>query len=117
VRTNIVYESENKAGVQSDLATAQRALKDAQDNMEKKIRTSYNNVLQLQEMSKTYQRAITQAIADYNSALVSYNSGFATEYQVKQAKLGIINAEKNLDDNKLNIAMLEFQLEHPYLLQ
>jgi outer membrane protein TolC len=117
VRTNIVYESENKAGVQSDLATAQRALKDAQDNMEKKIRTSYNNVLQLQEMSKTYQRAITQAIADYNSALVSYNSGFATEYQVKQAKLGVINAEKNLDDNKLNIAMLEFQLEHPYLLQ
>jgi hypothetical protein len=116
VRTNVVYQSENKKGVQNDLATAQRALKDAQDSMEKSIRKNYNTILQLKEMSKTYNKAITQAVADYNTALVSYESGFATEYQVKQAKLAVINAEKKLDDNELNIAMLEFQLEHPYLL-
>jgi hypothetical protein len=116
VRTNVVYQSENKKGVQNDLATAQRALKDAQDSMEKSIRKNYNTILQLKEMSKTYNKAITQAVADYNTALVSYESGFSTEYQVKQAKLAVINAEKKLDDNELNIAMLEFQLEHPYLL-
>jgi hypothetical protein len=116
VRTNIVYESENRTGVQNDLMTAQRALSDAQDSMEKKIRNAYNNILQLREMKKTYKQDIDQAVADYNKVLVSYQTGFATEYQVKQAKLGVINAEKNYDDNELNRAMMEFQLEHPYLL-
>lgn len=117
VRTNVVYENEIKSGVQNDLMNSQRKLSDAQDSMEKNIRNTYNNILQLEDMSNSYKQDIEQAVADYNTALISFNAGTLTEYQVKQAKLGIINAEKQYDDNKLKLTMLKFELQHPYLLQ
>ena len=55
-------------------------------------------------------------MTDYNSAVVSYNAGLATAFTVKQARLGVLNAEKALEDNKLSYIMLTATFDKPYLL-
>ena len=39
-----------------------------------------------------------------------------TEYQVKQARLAILNAEMEIESNALNYDMMVFSFERPYLL-
>ncbi len=115
-RTNAAYDSESEIGVRNELNTAKRNLADSQDTLENNIRTTYNNIKQLEENNKTLLRAVEQAKADYNSAVTSYKAGMATEYQVKQAKLGILSAEKDVEDNAMNYDLLTFTFDRPYLL-
>ncbi len=115
-RTNAAYDSESEIGVRNELNTAKRDLEDGKDTLETNIRAAYNNIKQLEENNKTLLRAVEQAKSDYNSVVTMYNSGMATEYQVKQAKLGILSAEKDVEDNARNYDMLTFTFERPYLL-
>ena len=84
--------------------------------MEQNIRTAYNNIKQLEENNKSLLRAVEQAKDDYNSVVASYNAGMSTEYEVNQAKLGILSAEKDVEDNAANYDLLTFTFEKPYLL-
>jgi len=116
VRTNVAYSSESTLKVNNDLKSAQRALKDAQDQMEKNIRTTYNNLKQLEENDKSLNLALEQAKIDYNTTVTRYMAGKATIYQVNTARLAILSAEKNLEENKLNYETLSYSFERPYLL-
>lgn len=115
-QTNPVMSTELASSTSNDLKTADRALADGQDQIEENIRTAYNNINQLAQQDKTLRLKLEQAKSDYNSVVVSYQTGMATELQVKQAKLGIISAEKNVDDNMMQYNTLVYMLEKPYLL-
>lgn len=115
-RTNAAYDSESTISVRNELNTAKRNLTDGQDTLEKNIRTAYNNIKQLEENNQKLLTSVEQAKATYNSVVASYKSGMATAYQVKQAKLGILSAEKDVEDNALNYDLLTYTFEHPYLL-
>jgi outer membrane protein TolC len=115
-RTNKSYDSESTISVRNELNSAKRALDDGKDSLEKNIRNAYNNIQQLEENNNMLLRAVEQAKADYNSVVTSYKSGMATEYQVKQAKLGILSAEKNVEDNARSYDLLTFTFDRPYLL-
>lgn len=115
-RTNAAYDSESEIGVRNELNTAKRNLEDGKDNLEKNIRAAYNNIKTLEENNKSLLRSVEQAKTDYNSVVASYKSGMATEYQVKQAKLGILSAEKNVEDNAANYDLLTYTFEKTYLL-
>jgi outer membrane protein TolC len=115
-RTNKSYDSESTLSVRNELNSAKRSLSDGQDSLETNIRSAYNNIRQLEENNKMLLRAVEQAKADYNSVVTSYKSGLATEYQVKQAKLGIISAEKAVEDNEQSYDLLTFTFDRPYLL-
>lgn len=112
--SEVMNESEIKT--RNDYNTATRALKDAQDNMETSIRTAYNNIKQLEENNKALLLAVDKAKEDYNSVVASYKAGKATEYQVNQAKLGILSAKIDVEKNALNYSNLVFSFEKPYLL-
>ena len=116
-RTNIALVNESKKGVRNDYNTAARALEDGRDTLEKNIRSTYHNIQQLALKDKQLKLDVEQAVTDYNSAVSSYNAGMATEFQVKQARLGVLNAEKAVEDNKLNYIMLTATFEKPYLIQ
>ncbi len=116
VRTNPGLATESKKTARSSLATASRALSDGKDNIENNIRSAYHQLQQLALQDKQLKLAVEEAITDYNSAVVSYNAGMATEFTVKQARLGVLNAEKAVEDNKLNYIMLYATFEKPYLL-
>lgn len=116
LKTNASYTDENTTKVQNDLKSAQRTLEDTQDQMEKNIRNTYNSLKQLEENNKTLLLAVEQAKSDYNAIVSSYQAGRATQYQVDQAKLGILNAEKAVEDNAITYENLSFCLMRPYLL-
>lgn len=96
--------------------TEKRKLSDAQDNMKTNIKNAYNNIKQLEEQNKAKKAAVQEAIETYNSVVVSYQAGMATSYQVSQAKMGILNAEKEVEENALNYDLLVFTFERPYML-
>ena len=115
-RTNAAYNSESEISVRNELNTAKRNLEDGKDTLEQNIRTAYNNIRQLEENNRSLLLAVEQAKDDYNSVVASYNAGMATEYQVEQAKLGILSAEKDVEDNAASYDLLVFTFEKPYLL-
>lgn len=116
VRTNSGYQSESHISVYNDLKTAQRALSDAQDKMEKNIRNTYNSIKQLEENNKALLEKVEQAKRDYNTVAISYRAERATIYQVNQAKLAILSAEQAVQQNILDYKTLVFTFEHPYLI-
>ena len=116
MRTNPALINESKKSVRNSLNTAARALDDGKESLEKNIRSTYHNIQQLALKDKQLKLDVEQAVTDYNSAVVSYNAGLATAFTVKQARLGVLNAEKALEDNKLSYIMLTATFDKPYLL-
>ena len=80
------------------------------------IRNTYNSLKQLEETNNSNKIAVRKAIEDYNKAVTNYKAGMITEYQVKQARLAILNAEMEIESNALNYDMMVFSFERPYLL-
>ncbi|MBO5560666.1 MAG: hypothetical protein J6A07_03315 [Firmicutes bacterium] len=116
-RTTDALVTESRKGVQNDLNSAERSLKDGKDTLEKNIRSAYHQLQQLALKDKQLKLDVETAIINYNSAVVSYNAGMATEFTVKQARLGVLNAEKAVEDNKRSYIMLSATFEKPYLIQ
>lgn len=115
-RTSAALTSENDIEVANNVKSAQRSLEDAQDQMEKNIRNTYNTLKQLEENNTKLLLAVDQAKSDYNAVVASYQAGKATKLQVEQAKLGILSAEKAVEDNSISYENLSFCLKRPYLL-
>lgn len=115
-RTSPAVNNESRKVIRNDLNKAQRELNDGKDSIEKNIRSAYHNLQQLELKDKQLKLDVEKAITDYNTAVVSYNAGMATAYTVKQARLGVLNAEKAVEDNKLNYVMLYETFQKPYLL-
>lgn len=115
-RTSQVVVSESQIEAENNLKKAQRTLSDAQDTMEEKIRTTYNQLKQLEEKNKQLLLAVDKAKNDYNTIVASYQAGRKTIFDVNQAKLAIIAAQKDVEDNALNYSSLAFSFERPYLL-
>lgn len=115
-RTGQSITSENEIQLANNVKAAQRSLEDAQDQMDKNIRNTYNTLKQLEENNKTLLLAVEQAKSDYNVVVASYQAGKATALQVEQAKLGILNAEKAVEDNAISYENLSFCFKRPYLL-
>ena len=114
-RTNPALINESSKTVRNKMNTAARALADGKDNLEKTIRANYHQIQQLVLKDKQLKLDVEQAITDYNSAVVSYNAGMATAYTVKQARLGVLNAEKAVEDNRINYVLLTESFEKSYL--
>ena len=114
--TSGAVASETHIKMDNELKSAQRALKDGQDSMEKNIRNAYNQLKQLEENDKSLKVSLEQAIRDYNTVVTSYETGRATIYQVNQARLGVLKAEQAIESNSLNYDMLSFSFERPYLI-
>ena len=111
----IISTDTSDVRLNNDIATAQRAFDDAKRNIENAIRQSYNQLIQLQQRASTLELDLAKAKETYNTVVVNYMAGMITNYEVEQAKLGILNAEiaimKNIDS--YNLAMIIF--ENPYM--
>ncbi|WP_250278667.1 stalk domain-containing protein [[Clostridium] colinum] len=106
---------EDKIKADNDIKTAQRKLEDAKTNMENQLRSSYDNLIKMRDTDKTLKRDLEKSIDEYNKVAANYISGNATLNQVKQAELGILNVEKQIEQNKINFATSLYTFEKPYL--
>lgn len=116
VRTGVTLTDESRLQMLAKYNEASRSLKDTQDSMATNIRNTYNSLKQLEETNNSNKIAVRKAIEDYNKAVTNYKAGMITEYQVKQARLAILNAEMEIESNALNYDMMVFSFERPYLL-
>ena len=117
LRENYSHTSseEDKLKADNDIKTAQRKLEDAKTEMENKLRSSYDNLLKTRDNDKSLKLQLNKAIDDYNKVVANYISGNATLNQVEQAELGILNVEKQIEENKINYAVSLYTFEKPYL--
>ena len=99
----------------NDIKTAQRKLEDGKVDMENKLRSSYNNLLKMRDNDKSLKLELNKAIDTYNTTVANYINGNATLNQVEQAELGILNVEKQIEQNKINYSISIYTFGKPYL--
>lgn len=100
---------------ENDIKTAERKLSDAKVNMEEKLRSSYNNLLKMKDNDKNLNIELDKAIDSYNNIVTNYINGNATLNQIEQAKLAILNIEKQIEQNKINFSVALYTFNKPYL--
>ena len=83
--------------------------------MENKLRSSYNNLLKMRDNDKSLKLELNKAIDTYNTTVANYINGNATLNQVEQAELGILNVEKQIEQNKINYSISIYTFGKPYL--
>lgn len=114
---SLLSSDEDKTKVGNDLKVAQRKLSDAKVEMEKKLRDNYSNILKYKDKDKTLKIALNQAIDNYNTTVINYINGKTIMYKVEEAKLAILNAEKDIRENELSYFSLMYSFSKPYLLK
>lgn len=114
--TYVGYSETEKTKLKNDLNVAKRKLNDTKENLDKKIRSSYSNLQKLVEQEEVLNDALKSAISDYEIMVSNYKSGKVTLYEVEQAKLAILKAEKDIEENKINFYSTLYTFYKPYLL-
>ena len=101
--------------MRNDINAATRALNDAQDNLERRIRSLYNDIEALREQQRIAQNDLTNAIEDYREVMLRYMTGMATWLELERAKLAILNHEAAIARHNINLGMLTLLYQRPYL--
>lgn len=107
---------EDKIKADNDIKTAQRKLADAKVSMDSNLRSSYDNLLKMRDTDKNLKLNLNKAIDSYNKMAANYINGNAVLNQVDQAKLEILNIEKQIEQNKLKYIISLYTFEKPYLV-
>ncbi len=108
---------EEKQKLDNDIKATQRKITDAQNNMENKIRTSYDNLVNLREKDKKLKIDLQKSKDDYNKTVANYINGNATLNNVYQAEFNILNIEKQIEENKNSFSLAYYTFNKPYLNQ
>jgi len=100
---------------QNAVNSAERKYVDTVNSVKTNIRTGYNTIMQLEANHETLLNALNEAETTYKTCEINYQIGNITELQLKQAALGVKNAEINILSNISNHDLLVFQFYHPYM--
>lgn len=98
-----------------NLKIAKTNLLQAKRDVESNVRSSYDNLTQLVNNDRTLRVKEEDAINQYNNAVVSYNVGYITMYELRAAELAVTRAKCDIVQNELNYSALIYQLQHPDL--
>lgn len=114
--TNFNATTNERTNLQNTLNTEQRKLNDARENLAKKIRNAYASLQTFVDKENYLKASLENSINEYNIAVSNYKIGKITLYQVEQAKLAVLNAEKAIEENKLSFYSTLYTFSKPYLL-
>ena len=101
---------------ENNVSSASRELKDAKDAMEKNITAAYNNIKKYEAERASLEAALSDAQTTYETAKINCELGNITDFQLKQAELGVLNAENNLLTNACNHDLEIFGFNNPSML-
>lgn len=104
------YLAKKRAADSADLALSQ-----AKKDVEKSVRSTYATYNQIIDNDKSLKVSQKDAINAYNSAVVSYNTGYITKQDLDGLALNIESIESQILQNELNYKTILFQLENPQL--
>ncbi len=112
---NYLLSTDDMKDKKRSVASAELNLADTKDSVEKSVRSSYASLQQVINNDKTLKSNRTDAINKYNSAVVSYNAGYITNYELEALELAITSADAKILQNELTYKTLLFQLQNPQL--
>jgi len=95
---------------------ARRAWEDAISDMERGIRSAYNDLKSLEENHRRLEIALDKARDAYATALVNLNAGQITRYEADKERMEILKAEIALQKNIQLVDSKRFILERPDLI-
>jgi len=101
--------------MRNDISAAERALNNAMDSLENRVRSLYNDIEALREQQVVARTDLENAISDYQDAMLRYITGSATWLELERAMLAILNHEVTIARNQMNLHMLIQMYNHPYL--
>ena len=101
--------------MRNDISTAERALSNAQNSLENRIRSLHNDIAALLEQQAVSQNDLANAIEDYQETMLRYMTGMATWLELERAMLAILNHEIALARHEINLGVLSFMYQRPYL--
>ena len=112
------YETTTYSSLEKENAvnSAERKQTDTVNSLKTNIGNAYNTIMQLEANNETLTNALNDAKTTYKTCELNYQIGNITELQLKQAALGVKNAEINLLNNTANRDLMIFQFNHPYML-
>ena len=106
----------DRANMEIAVSNASRDLTDATDNMRENIRTTYNQLRQLEEQNSALLLDLQTSLYLFDSMKVMNSAGMATQHEVDSLRVLLLVAESNLAKNALNHEVLMFAFESPFLL-
>ena len=101
--------------LRSSVTAAQNALDNHRDAMHRHISTTYNNIAQLREQIRATTLDLSNARIVYEEAMVRYMVGVASWQELERAQRAILNHEIALARHEINLGMLIFDIQRPYL--
>ena len=101
---------------ENNVSSASRNVKDAKDNMKTNITNAYNDIKTLETERESLETALKDAKTTYETAKTNYAVGNVTSLTLKQAELGVENAENNLVTNAYNHDLKVFAFNNPSIL-
>lgn len=88
----------------------------AKNDLRDKIRTTYNQIKQLEEQYQIDTTALQQTKEQYDILKTQYDLGMVIELNLKQAELAILSAQVAQEKTAVQHAQLIYLLNNPYLL-
>lgn len=101
--------------MRNDINAAERAISDARDSLESRIRSLHNDIEALREQMTISQNDLANAIEDYQEAALRYMTGMGTWLELERAMLAILSHEVALARHEINLGMLIMMYNRPYL--
>jgi len=101
--------------MRNDISAAERALENATNTLESRIRSLHNDIEALLEQQAIAQGDLAVAIENYQEAMLRYMTGMGTWLELERAKLAILNHEITLARLEINLGMLTLLYQRPYL--
>lgn len=108
--------SADKIKFNNEINAQSRAIEDGEADLEDALISLYDSMLNLKEKNETLIAVLENAKIDYNTATVNFSTGNIISNQVEQAKFGIYSAEKDIEANKIEFALLYYKFFNTYLL-
>lgn len=100
----------------SQLDKAEYNASDSKQAMEESLRTTYNQILQLEEQYQSNQLDFEKAQEQLKVVQTQYELGMIIEADLKQAEIAVAQAQFTLDSTAMQHDQLIFLFNRPYLL-
>lgn len=101
---------------QSEVRKSQIELSSLKENIEQAVKTTYNQMKQMESQYELMEIALEKAEKDLNIVRLRYDIGMVVALDVQQAELAITNIKNQMETMLISYEQLKMMFEKPWLM-
>lgn len=109
----VAEDKEDRDKLVNAIHAEERVLSTYKSDLEKSIKTNYNNLRMLEENYKSLVLTYNQSLDNYEKLRISYLVDQVTIYQLKQAELAVLQSEVSIRENRLDYMLTRCSYDYP----